>query len=230
MGARWQSAMRVVVVAAVGTAGVMQLTSASNGATRVVEAPATARPVPTSPQVATLPPVTEHAIDPAVLAAAAASAAHGGQSMVQTIQLTVVGGELELLTHEATIELEGVPGSTRAWTALLPPVRVVDARGSHQGWNVQWHVDSVELASDDARGAGDGRVTIEPGSPVVVHGTPDGLHAGRAATATPNGRMLFSADEGSGGGTYEAGGTVSLRLPPGVDADSAVVKLRFSLA
>ena len=165
---------------------------------------------------ATLPAVTTSDVDQAVLAAAQSGVTGEGQSVVQTIELTVLGGELELVTDHATVTLERVPGSSRDWTGTLPPVRVIDARGTHEGWTVQWSVAEVSVPRAS------GRVRLSADEPTVVAGLEEGLVAG-------NGRTLFRAKQGYGGGTYEAGGTVTLRLPRRADADEVVVDLTFTL-
>lgn len=180
---------------------------------------------------APLPPVTEHALDPATMAAAqAGDATGGGQSVTQTIQLSVVGGELTLADEKATVALERVPGSTRDWTGTLPPVRVIDARGTHEGWTVRWSVTSIELTgTPDANHVPAGKVHLYPAQPTVVAGLDEGLTAGHPGPAVRPGRTLFSAEPGTGGGTYEAGGTITLRLPASVDASGVNVHLAFAV-
>lgn len=189
------------------------------GAAAPAPAPSMAASVPS------LPAVTEHPVDAAVLAAAASTTGGESRSMTQTVQLTIVGGPLELATTEATVALERV--SDRDWVGVLPPVRVVDARGTHEGWDVRWSVVTVET---DAGPVAGNRLRLAPSPPAVVAGLAEGLEAGSPGPARPHGRTLFSADPGSGGGTYEAGAAVSLRLPASIDATSVVVHLGFSLA
>lgn len=62
---------------------------------------------------------------------------------------------------------------------------------------------------------------MEPGAPVVA--------AGQPGPATRHGRTLFGAARGTGGGTYEAGGVVTMRLPRSVDAGAVVVDLAFTV-
>lgn len=178
-----------------------------------------------------LPPATEQAVDLQVAAAAQQFSSEGaGQSVSQTIQLTIVGGSLELAVDAATVTLARMPGSHNDWTGTLPPVRVVDARGTHEGWNVRWTVASLDVVgATSSSHAPDARVHLEPGEPVVIAGTPDGLTSGKPSPAVRYGRTLFAAAPGSGGGTYEAGGTLSVRLPDNLDADSIVVELAFIL-
>ena len=164
-----------------------------------------------------LPAVTTADIDPEVLAAAHSSSSDESQTVVEVIELTVIGGELELVTDHATVTLQRVPGSSRNWVGVLPPVRVIDARGTHEGWAVRW--DVVDLTVPHASG----RVRVVGDDPTMVAGLADGLYGSR-------GRTLFGALHGYGGGTYEAGATVTLQLPPKVDADQVVVELSFSLA
>jgi hypothetical protein len=175
--------------------------------------------------------MTQHPVDPALLAAVAAPlGGGGGQTVTEIVQLTITGGDLELVTDHASVTLHRVEGSDRDWTGTLPPVRVVDARGTGEGWRVSWAVDAIELdGATRGRGVPDARVRLDPSDPTVVDGLPEGLAAGRAGPALPHGRTLFTAEPGSGGGTYEAGGTVSLRLPPSVAATAITVELTFAL-
>jgi hypothetical protein len=147
--------------------------------------------------------------------------------MSQTITLAIQGGSLELETTHADVVLEPAQGSDRTWVGSLPPVRVVDARGTLEGWEVRWTVDGVKVDGTVQNG---GRTQVSPATPTVVYGDSYGIASGDPATASHRGRVLFSADREAGGGTYEAGGTVSLRLPPHVDADEVSVDLAFSIS
>ena len=182
---------------------------------------------PTAPSDATttptLPEVTTAEVDPTVVEAARSASGAEHASVVELVQLNVIGGGLDLLTDRATVRLERVAGTAREWTGVLPPVRVVDARGTHEGWTVRWHVEDVSVGSA-AR-----RVRVDPDAPVVVAGLADGLAAGSGGPSGPRGRTLLRAHVGYGGGTYEAGGTVTLRLPRSIDADEIVVELAFTL-
>lgn len=191
---------------------------------------ATPAAVTEAPQ-ATLPAVTTHDLDPAMVAASESVPSDGGgRSVSETIQLTIIGGDLRLVTDHASVVLERVPGTWGDWTGTLPPVRVIDATGSGAGWEVRWVVSAlhVQTAGKPSHVA-DAKVRLEPGAPVVVAGLPDGIAAGNGGSAAPQGRTLFAAQPGAGSGTHEAGGTVSLHLPPRGDATSVVVDLAFSL-
>lgn len=219
------------VIATVSIAAVVDASAApSPGSPSVNLSAPTTSPVP-APAEVELPSATEHAHDPGVTAEHQSSpGSEGGQSVTQVVQLTVIGGDLELLTDHATVILRRVPGSDRDWTGTLPPVRVIDARGTHEGWEVRWTLASVDVQGATRPLHGAARVSVEPGTPVVVAGLADGVVAGNGGPAVPQGRLLFSAASGSGGGTYEAGGAVSLRLPRGIDADRATVALAFALS
>ena len=184
---------------------------------------ASATPAPVQPTV--LPDVTTADIDPAQLAAAGAGSDAAPSSIVQVIELSVVGGALELVDEHASVVLERVPGSVRDWVGVLPPVRVVDARGSHEGWEVRWSVEDV------SRDVGLHRIKVRPHEPVVVAGLADGLVEGSDGRGNaPRPLRLLGAEPGFGGGTYEAGATVTVRLPPKADVDEVVVDLAFSLS
>jgi hypothetical protein len=178
----------------------------------------------TSPAAApALGPVTVHAIDHE-LAAAPSPATTG--AVVELVQLSVVGGSLSLVNDHASVTLVR-DGSQ--WTAVLPPVRVVDARGTHAGWRVTWRIADVSAAGCERSRVAPGLVHLAPSPPVVVSGTPDGLVAGPSGSAHNAGRTLARAEPGSGGGTYEAGGTLSVRLPRCPEADSVLVDLSYTV-
>jgi hypothetical protein len=173
-----------------------------------------------APSVA-LAPVTEHPLDPRIVPARAVASA------TETIQLTVIGGALTLASDHASITLR--PTSRRAWVGEVPPVRVVDARGTGEGWTVRWRVASVDVSGTD-RHVPTSAVTLTPASPVVVDGESAGLTAGRATRARiARGSVLFMAAERAGGGTYEDAAMVSVELPASFAADAVVVNLAFDV-
>ncbi len=234
MGTSWRTVVTATAMAVAATAGIAAVVDAAPAPTTDPSPAVAASPAPlgtASAATAALPPVTEHALDPALVAAAQAPVGPAaGQSVTEVIQLTVIGGPLSLVTDHASVTLQRVPGSDRDWTGTLPAVRVIDARGTFAGWDVDWMLTSLDVQGAATRAhVPDAQVSVEPAAPAVVDGTPDGLEAGKAGLASPNGRTLFSAAAGSGGGTYEAGATVSIRLPEHVDADSIVVELAFSV-
>jgi hypothetical protein len=226
----WRTVAGMTAAAVAVTSGVAAVVQAAPGPPTPAASVVAAAPAPVVPRTPpTLPEVSVHDIDPALLAAVP-SGGGGGQTVVQRIQVTVVGGDLELVTDRVDVVLQRVPGSKTQWVGTLPAVRVVDARGTHEGWAVRWTVESIDLHG--AQGPGKvpaALVRLEPGSPVVVAGTPDGLSAGKGGPAVPKGRTLFSAEPGSGGGTYEAGGSVSLRLPANLSPDQVNVVIALSL-
>lgn len=231
MAAGWRSKAMSVVVAVgvtVALASYVEASPANGGSStsvRGVPAPASA-PAAARARAAALPPVTEHAIE---VLPDLATPSGGGQSVTQVVQVAVIGGPLELATEQATVVLERVPGSKADWVGTLPPVRVVDARGTHHGWEVCWTVTGLEVDSSRPSHVPGAKVQLQPGAPVVVAGLADGLAAGKSGPAVRRGRTLFRAAPGTGGGTYEAGGIVTLRLPASVDASAVTVHLAFTL-
>lgn len=173
--------------------------------------------------------------DPAHVALAArnsegsVSPSISGEILEQTLDLNVVGGPLRLETSSASVVLTRRPGSDREWIGTMPPVRVVDARGTLAGWEVRWFMESVELDGSIARRPDWATVSVDPAGPVVVDGAPEGLEAGGRRPATRPGRALMHAMPGNGGGTYEADGTVLVKLPGSVSAEHMVVNLTFAL-
>jgi hypothetical protein len=226
--ASWRTVAGATVLAVSATAGLAVVVDAAPAPQSHTSSIRVTDPVQSAQQAVAAPlaPVTEHALDPATIPAPGVS---GGQSVTQTVQLTIIGGPLELAADAASVTLERVPGSSRDWVGSLPPVRVVDARGTHEGWDVRWTVTSIEpLGASEASHLPDAKIRLQPDAPAVVAGTPDGLVTGKPGRAVQTGRTLFGAEAGSGGGTYEAGGTLSLRLPSDADVDGIVVHLAFS--
>jgi hypothetical protein len=120
----------------------------------------------------------------------------GGTTATEVIELTVVGTVLALASDPAPrVELRST-GNGSKLRGVLPPVRVIDARGTLTGWQVEWATTDED-------------VVLDPDAPVVVAGVADGLVRGRAARATAAPRIVFGACAGSGGGTYEGGATVT---------------------
>jgi hypothetical protein len=212
-----------MAIAGLSSASLIQASAAMSSDANVF--PEQRQPVLTAPR--SLPPIAEHAVDPHILPTGAAHG--GGSAMTQTIQLTVVGGPLELVTPNATVELSRVDSAGTEWVGVLPPVQVIDARGTHAGWTVRWFVDSVEVPGARRSSVPDAQVVLDPAAPAVVAGTADGLSSGETGRGRPSGRALFGAAPGSGGGTYEAGAMVSVRLPHPVDAEQVVVRLALSV-
>jgi hypothetical protein len=209
---------RAMVVLAVAGAAAAAMASRSSDAEPTTFVVSSASAPAVEPAAApALAPVTVHDVDPATLAAVEPSATG---SVVEVVQLSVVGGSLSLADDHATVTL--VYDGTE-WTATLPPVRVIDARGTHAGWHLTWAVADARVDGCRSSHVPPGLVRVAPSDPVVVDGTPDGLVAGNG------GRTLARAQHGSGGGTYEAGGTLSVRLPSCADAESVVVDLAYTV-
>lgn len=229
MSGRWREIVTATVLSVGMTAGLAVAVAAEPSTAQDTPArrvaPVGDASAPAAPSE--LPPVTEHELDPALLASARAVGSSGGQSVTEIVTLTVVGGSLELAQDEAVVTLERV--SEREWAGVLPPIRVVDARGTHEGWDVHWAAAGIELTGT-SRTVPLASIRLDPEAPVVVAGEPEGLQVGRPGPGVGKGRTLFASAPGFGGGTYEAGGTVSARLPADVDADSVVVSLSLSVA
>lgn len=233
MAGRWRTFGIAAAIAVAVTTGVAALVGAEpapdDGPSSAIASVTTQAPAEIP--VATLPSVTAHDLDPAIVAAGQSSPSeHVGQSVIETIQLSIIGGDLQLVTDHTSVTLERVSGTTSDWTGTLPPVRVVDATGSGAGWDVRWMVSSLDVETNGKPSdVPDAKVQLEPGAPVVVAGLADGIVAGKGGPAVKTGRTLFNAQPDSGGGTYEAGGTILVRLPTSIDATSVAVELGFSL-
>ncbi|WP_436794224.1 hypothetical protein [Actinospongicola halichondriae] len=176
-----------------------------------------------------LDPITRHAIDPAALEAAR-SGIGGATSVMEEVRLEIVGGELTVGPADREVTLHRVPGTRAEWVGDLGPVEVVDARGTHDGWTLRWFVDGIDVAGSERHRIPAAKVRVVPGDLVVVAGDRQGLTIGRAHPATKKGAVLLSADRGWGAGTQQIGGTVSLRLPASIDAETVSVRLSFAVA
>jgi hypothetical protein len=144
-------------------------------------------------------------------------------SASQAIAVSVLPGPLTLVTERTVIDLHSVDGQVLC--GRLPPVRVIDARGSGDGWRVRW---SVESFTAGGRRLPPAAVDLVPDSPTVVFGLPAGLYAGGGDGADR--RVLVGAEPGTGGGTYEAGASVEARLQRGRPPPSATrLVLQFVL-
>lgn len=179
----------------------------------------------TSPMLA---PPTHHPVDEAVVSAARAGGG-GGASVTEVISLEIIGGSLTVEPPTRSVTLHRVPGSRNDWSATLPPVDVVDARGSHDGWTLLWHVDRIELAGSSRDTVPPAKVRLTPGDVTVIAGEEPGLEPGRAHPARKKGRTLLSAERGWGAGTYRIGGELSLRLPASIEANAVTIDLSFTV-
>lgn len=150
-----------------------------------------------------------------------------GGSLTQTIQVTVIGGPLYLPEDRLSVDLVPArPGAARL-AGVLPPVEVVDARGTHAGWELRWAVDEAWLLTPAGRvPVSHQRVTVEPGVPEAVHGEPHGLRAGPTC---PGAGLLATAAPGAGAGTYAVGATVSVDVPRGLEVLGSGLELRLTL-
>jgi hypothetical protein len=228
-----QSRIRALVVATVVSLGVTMAVAGLVGASpdgpasRATVAHAGAAVTHAVPPVreAAVPPVRDASVPPAVLAAARSSRV-AAQSDVQVITVAVVGSGLTLGAHEVRVDLHPTGRGSRMWTGTLPPVQVVDARGTHVGWTVRWSVSS----SDAEPHGREGVVWVDPSAPAVIAGDLDGLVAGRPGPSLPGGRTLFSARPGWGGGTFEGGGSVSMLVPRELDSPGLSVTIRLEIA
>jgi hypothetical protein len=171
-----------------------------------------AAPVARRPALA---PVTEAAVDPAVLASVRAT---GATSTVasQVVRLEVVGGGLTIDHDRATVTLAPTD-DPRVWSSPLPPVRIVDARGTFDGWRARWRATS--LTAGGRRVAGN--VTVDT-AVAVVDGLAGGLDDG-------HGRTLAAARPGWGAGTYEVTGRVTVRLAASAGNAGTVVELGYEI-
>jgi hypothetical protein len=150
-----------------------------------------------------------------------------GGSLTQTIQVTVIGGPLYLPEDRLSVDLVPArPGAARLG-GVLPAVEVVDARGTHAGWELRWAVEEAWLLTPAGRvPVAHPRVTLEPGVPQAVHGEPHGLRAGPTC---PGAGLLATAAPGAGAGTYAVGATVTVDVPRGLEVLGSGLELRLML-
>jgi hypothetical protein len=103
-----------------------------------------------------------------------------------------VGGELTLSPSRVRIRLDN------EHRAVLPDIRLVDARGTLAGWSVR------------ARTNADVRALLAPSNPRVIDGDNAGTGAGVVAPLHA-GVLLGRAPVGAGGGTFRLGGEIRAR-------------------
>ena len=136
----------------------------------------------------------------------------------------MIGGEFEIEPREVIVTL--YPARGGRMVGELPPVRVIDARGTLEGWRLTATlVEEAELAPGvpGARGP-----LLVPAPPQVVYGERAGLSPGPAGHLEVDAPItLLRAREGRGGGTFEAG--AALRLPGPHGAQNHPVDLRLRL-
>jgi hypothetical protein len=212
------AAVVVVVGVAAGAAAVPSGAAEDRSAACAAQRarPEAARP-PANPQPVTIPPTARTWPGRDVTGA--------GGSLTQTIQLTVIGGTLRLPDDRPRLDL--VPAGPGRLVGALAPVEVVDARGTHEGWELRWSVDEAWMAT--AVGPvllTPQRVMIEPATPEAVHGEPFGLYAGPTC---PGSGLLAHAEPGGGAGIYAVGATVTLEVPRGLEALGGSVVLGLTV-
>jgi hypothetical protein len=226
MGSSWRQVAVVAATVATAVVAFGPSVDAADPSPVAHGRPGPTTPAGPGPSGPALGPVTVHDLEGQPVLPAPE---RDGQAVEQVVQLQVVGGSLTL--EDDLVEVPLSRGADGTWRADLPPVQVVDARGSHAGWEVRWSLDEVVLdGAPPPRSVGAARVQVRPAAPVVVDGTTGGLVAGRTANGAGHGRQLAAARPGWGGGTYAVGGTVSVRVPRHLEADEVVVRLRYRLA
>jgi hypothetical protein len=101
-----------------------------------------------------------------------------------------------------TVVLDRV-GASRHYQGALPPVTVVDGRGTLVGWTA-----TLTYPANGQRGD---VLAVRPTTPSVIDGEPRAIVAARRFLLSPgDSHALFRAPSGGGGGTYAAGATVDL--------------------
>jgi len=156
-----------------------------------------------------------------------APATEANAAIGQVVGVSVRGGDLYLAEASTSLSLVPVSGSPSEWAADLPPVRLVDARGTLEGWRVMWSLTALQV---DGKVAGQAGMWLIPQAPDVVAGAPEGLALGRCTEARDGARSLLSASKNHGGGTYEAGAKVRVRLPDAWVASEVRVRLAFTVS
>ncbi|WP_347677608.1 hypothetical protein [Actinocorallia sp. B10E7] len=133
----------------------------------------------------------------------------------QDISVTVTGGPLTLAQEPGEVVLDPVTlnGGARTTTGTLKRVTVSDARGSSVGWSLIGTLGDFKGPAGASIAANNlswtPQCTARAGATPVVTGTPGPLGE--------TGALLCStADSTSGpvGGTYDAGASLSLNVPP----------------
>jgi hypothetical protein len=125
-----------------------------------------------------------------------------GAAAQQEIVVRVAPGALSVSPASVPLELRRAARDD-TYSAALPEIRVVDARGSLAGWVARVGLDDESLKR--------AQVQLVPTDARVVDGLPNGLHAD--APVDLDGRLsgaLCHADPQWSGGTFACGGRIEV--------------------
>jgi hypothetical protein len=128
--------------------------------------------------------------------------AEDGAGAQQEIVVRVAPGPLSVSPASISLELRRARAED-TYTATLPEIRVVDARGSLAGWVARVGLDDASLKR--------AHVQLVPTDARVVDGLPRGLHTD--APVDLDGRSsgaVCDADQQWSGGTFACGGRIDV--------------------
>jgi hypothetical protein len=196
-------ALAAVAVAAVATGTIATFATEASGRDRD-QAPtvsASSGQTPTTPSTTTpLPAPQVHRVN----APDAPETAPAVRVVQQQVSVAVIGGDMTIAPESERLTLTRVGGSDR-YTATLPTVRVVDARGTLAGWTAR--VAPIDLP--DAA-----TLRLDPGKPVAIYGNQSEIERARPSNATTSAAAtLMSAAPEGGGGTFEVNGVLTVTVP-----------------
>jgi hypothetical protein len=149
-------------------------------------------------------------------------------ALSQTVRLQVLPGPLRLSNDRAMVHLRPALDHAGRLVGTMERVDVVDARGSHEGWTLEWSVAEAWATTATGRVSLDPEtVTVVPTPPEPIHGEPAGLTPGAACRGAG---LLVDAEVGAGAGTHRISADVSVQLPPGESIDARAVVIQLSLS
>ena len=155
-------------------------------------------------------------------APAATAPSEDSSALVQTIGVAVLPGPLTVSPTAPSVDLSSVAvfGHRSSFSGgAVPPLTVVDARGSLVGWRAAVTLQAISGA--DAALLAHVEVCARPAAPTRVDGNPADVVRAAPPSCAAAGQPLpvFWAAPGGGGGTYRDTATLALLVPgPGLPA------------
>jgi len=199
-GSLVKRAFAAVAVSAAATAAIASFATSANGAGRAQPTLHADTAHVTSPATSARPPVQIHAVP---VSAATSEEVAATRVVEQQVSLAIVGGDMTIAPSAESLTLTRVD-ETDGYTADLPTIRVVDARGTLAGWNASLRATDVPASAT---------FTLKPGHARAVYGNQSEVQTARPSRATEGDADLMFAAPGGGGGTFDVNGTVIVTLP-----------------
>jgi hypothetical protein len=142
----------------------------------------------------------------------------------QVIDVSVLAGHLTISPPSTSLTLRP-RGHSATFVGDLPPVRVVDGRGSLAGWTATITVGVVGQGPAMPSGA---EVCVEPFVPTVVAGRRGEVRKAPHSCGAPATPLdLFRAEPGGGGGAFDDSARVSVVWPEAPEPVQLTISCTF---